>query len=172
MKKVLAIFCFIAITAAQTTQPEVAMDHIKACYIYNFSRYIEWPLSYRQGNFVIDVLDGTPIMISELSKMAATQTAGSQKFEINNVLSVEKIGKCNILYIPTNKSTAIKKAVLKLKNFSTLIITDDDGATKLGAAINFVVKDNRQKFELNRNNAQKNKLVVSSNLATLAILVE
>ncbi|MEO6883734.1 MAG: YfiR family protein [Bacteroidia bacterium] len=172
MKKLIAFLFFIALTAAQGVQPEMAVAHVKACYIYNFSRYIEWPENYRQGDFVIDVLGGSPTILSELAKMAASQTAGSQKFQINNIISVDKIGKCNILYIPSNKSVEIKKAVLKLKVSSTLIITDDPGSTKLGAAINFVVKDNRQKFELNRNNAQKSKLVVSSNLATLAILVE
>jgi hypothetical protein len=41
-----------------------------------------------------------------------------------------------------------------------------------GSGINFVVKNNRQKFELNKNNVEKYKLKISSNLEALAFSVK
>ena len=34
-------------------QAEEANAKIKAIYIYNFTKYIEWPDSYKEGSFVI-----------------------------------------------------------------------------------------------------------------------
>ncbi|MDQ3112010.1 MAG: YfiR family protein, partial [Bacteroidota bacterium] len=60
----------------------------------------------------------------------------------------------------------------RLKGKATLLVTEQPGLAKKGSAINFVVVENRQKFELNQNNAEKNNLKVSSSLLALAIPVE
>jgi len=41
-----------------------------------------------------------------------------------------------------------------------------------GAAINFVVRENKQKFELSKKNIENQKLKVSSSLEALAITVK
>jgi hypothetical protein len=52
----------------------------------------------------------------------------------------------------------------------TLVITEKKGALNEGSAINFVIVDNKLKFELKVSNATKNGLKVSSNLETMAIV--
>ena len=53
-----------------------------------------------------------------------------------------------------------------------LIITEKEGLVEKGAGINFIIKNNRQKFELNKKNVEKYKLKVSSNLEALAFTVK
>jgi hypothetical protein len=60
----------------------------------------------------------------------------------------------------------------KIRGKSTLIITEKPGLARQGAAINFVVQENKTKFELNKGNAEKYDLKVSSNLLSLAIVVD
>ena len=55
---------------------------------------------------------------------------------------------------------------------STLIITEKQGLVDKGAGINFIIKNNHQKFELNKKNVEKYKLKVSSNLEALAFSVK
>lgn len=171
MKKLNLILFVLLLSISALGQVDVkqAEAHIKAVYIYNFSKYVEWPSDYRQGDFVIGVVNGSPAMIAELTKMAASKTAGSQKFIVKNYKSANDIDKCNILYIPETSNGQLPDALKKLKGKSTLLVTESIGDAKRGAAINFVLKNSKQEFELNKGNAERSKLVVSSSLTTLAI---
>jgi YfiR/HmsC-like len=168
------VFLFVSVlllgfAAVGQVDVKQAEAHIKAVYLYNFSKYIEWPTDYRQGDFVIGILNGSPAMIAELNKMAASKTAGSQKFTVKNYKTAAEIDRCNILYVPETSNTQLLDVLRKIKGLSTLLVTESVGDAKKGAAINFVLKESKQEFELNKGNAERCKLVVSSGLAALAI---
>jgi hypothetical protein len=144
---------------------------IKATFIYNFTKYIEWPASYKQGNFIIGIVGTTPLL-KDLSNMAATKKAGTQPFEIQSFPNVNAISKCHLLFVASDNAANIKEISNKMKGYSTLIVAEKPGCAKLGAAINFVIQENKQRFELNKANAEKYNLKIGSSLAGLAILVE
>ena len=172
----LKILCFFAIFPVvfgfQNAPGGDANARIKSVFIYNFTRYIEWPAEYKTGNFVINLFGNNSAVLTELNNMAKTKTVGTQKIEIKNTTTLDGIGKCHILYITPDVSVSMKDIIAKLKGKSTLIVTEKPGQAKDGSAINFVVVDNRQKFELNQANAEKYSLKVSSSLVALAIPVE
>lgn len=172
MRKVYLLLSLVLVLTANAFGQGQAFEQVaaktKVIYIVNFIKYIEWPPDYRSGDFVIGVLNANPAMLQELNKMAATKTAGSQKFVIKNFKTVEEIDKCNILYIPESSNNLLAEATKKLHGKSTLLITETEGDAKKGAAINFIAKDNKQAFELNKAIAEKCGLVVSSGLKALA----
>ncbi len=63
------------------------------------------------------------------------------------------------------------EALSKFKGKSVLIITEKQGLAKVGAAINFIVEESKQKFELNKNAAAKAGLNVGSSIEKLAASV-
>ncbi len=144
---------------------------IKAIFLYNFTKYIEWPSDYKSGMFKIGILGSTD-MIQELEQMASKKKVGAQQIVISKFASVDAITKCHMIYIPREKSGTLAEVVKKVGGNSTLIITDKEGSARKGAAINFVVESNKQRFELNVSNALKHNLKVSSNLSGLAIVVQ
>jgi len=146
-------------------------SRIKAVFILNFTKLIEWPQSYRVGEFVVGIIGETPLY-SELTKMAKVKKVANQSLVIKQFKTIAEIDKCHILYVTEAKSNEISEIIKKIKINSTLIITEDQGLIKKGAGINFIVQDNRQKFELNKANVEKYKLKVSSNLEALAITTE
>lgn len=144
---------------------------LKAVFIYNFTKYIEWPKKYQEGYFVLGVLGETPLF-SELTKMAQTKKIGNQSILVKKYTSVSEIENCHILYVSDKKSNLLNEITEKTKISSTLIVTEEEGLVDKGAAINFVVRGNKQKFELNKKNIEKQKLKVSSSLESLAITVK
>lgn len=171
MKKIYIFLCLVLSTISLVGQPDVkqAEAHIKTVYLYNFSKYVEWPTEYSSGNFIIGVVNGSPALLAELNKMAASKTAGSQKFVVKNYQSASEIDKCNILYVPETSNGQLPDILRKIRGNSTLLVTETVGDAHKGAAINFVLKDSKQEFELNKGNAERCKLVVSSSLSALAI---
>lgn len=168
MKKIsLIIALFLSISICSNAQ----VPKLQSIFIYNFTKYIEWPTSYNTGNFVIGVLGQSPL-IKELTTLSKSKKVGNQPIVITKFHNVEEISKCNILFVPINKSSQLNNVVNKLKGKSTLIITEKKGMAKQGAGINFVIIDNKQKFELNKTNISKYNLKVSASLINLAILVQ
>ena len=117
---------------------------MKAVFLYNFTRYIEWPESYKQGNFVIGLLGETAIT-DELNKVAQTKKAVNQTIEIKRFGSLSDVSECHMLYVSTSKSGDLASAIQKTKSRSTLVITEQDGLAVKGAGISFKVVNNRQK---------------------------
>jgi len=76
-----------------------------------------------------------------------------------------------MVYLGEDRAQQFDALKSKLKNKSTLIITNGEQMAKQGAAINFVVVDGHPKFEMNKAVFENHHLKVSSALATLAILV-
>ena len=112
---------------------------IKAIFIYNFTKYIEWPENQKQGDFVIGVLgNSNPNLIKELDKMATLSKIGSRGFVVKIYNSVEEITKCQLLFITAEKSNLITAAVQKVAKNNTLVIGENTGQIKKGAVINFV----------------------------------
>ncbi len=153
-------------------QSEEANAKIKTIYIYNFTKYIEWPESYKEGNFVIGVLGTSVPLVTELNKMASSKTVGTQKFEIKPVSTAAECAKCHIIYILTDNSSQLADVLGKVKGKSALIVTDKSGLATKGAAINFFVDGNKQKIELNRSNIEKYKLKVASTLVEMSVQVK
>jgi Fe-S cluster assembly iron-binding protein IscA len=146
---------------------------IKAIFIYNFTKYIEWPENQKQGDFVIGVLgNSNPNLIKELDKMATLSKIGSRGFVVKIYNSVEEITKCQLQFITAEKSNLITAAVQKVAKNNTLVIGENTGQIKKGAVINFVYQENKQKFELSKTNAERSGLTVSSSLINMAILDE
>lgn len=145
---------------------------IKAVFLYNFTRYFEWPEAKKTGNFVIHVIGNNSSLLKELNDLSAKKMVGNQKIEIK--FSNEFDGKSapHILFVLTESSKSLSDATSKLKGKGTLIIAEKEGAAKSGAAINFVVIENKQKFEYSKNSAVKAGLKTSEDFKSLAIAID
>ncbi len=145
--------------------------HIKATFIYNFTRYIEWPAEYKKGSFVIGIL-GETRMLQELTSMKQKTSRGNQPFQITKFSSVNSINKCHMIFIARSRSHELGLVVKKMKDFKTLIITEKPGLIEKGAGINFVIDNNKQGFEINRGSIKDHGLSLSSNLVAFATVVK
>ena len=177
MKRILPILISLLCISADWVRmpvqdPNASLAKVKASFIYNFTKYIDWPDKYKEGNFVIGVL-GTSTFYNDLTALLSTKTVGNQTFEIKSFTNAESVaGVCHILFVPAENSSMLPDILKKLKNKSTLIITEKPGLAKQGSAINFVVANNKQRFELNKSNIEKYNLKVSTTLTALAIQIE
>jgi hypothetical protein len=161
-KLIVVAIVFISLKAS-------AQDYkFHSVFMYNFTKYIQWPSAYQSGDFVIGVLGDSPI-IESLEKMAENKTVGTQKFAIVKYGSTADISKCHMLFIPSGKSGDLAQALDKVAGQSTLVITEKAGMGKKGSSINFILVDGKWKFELNRGATEKSSLKVSGELARLAI---
>ncbi|WP_083631321.1 YfiR family protein [Labilibacter marinus] len=143
----------------------------KALFMFNFAKYIEWPASSNQTEFVIGVY-GNDEIITELKKLAAARKINNKSIVVKSVKSPSEAGNAHIFYIPPSKSGEIDKVTSFFTGKSTLIVSDKDGLCKKGAGINYVMQGGKMKFEVNKANIIKQKLKVDPKLISLGIEIK
>jgi hypothetical protein len=145
-------------------------EKFKALFMYNFTKYIEWPFEYQQGDFTIGVFGSSPI-VTELEMIASKRKAGNQTLIIQQFNSVNDLRKCHILYIPTNKSASLQDILNKIGSNPTLVITDAPGLAHKGSLINYVLKGSQQDFEINKRKIESVHLKINSTLLSLGTII-
>ena len=140
---------------------------LKASYIYNFAKMIDWPQAEKTGNFIIGVY-GNSSVYKELIKKYAAKNIGNQHIEIKKLSNTPTVGKIHLLYITKEKSADISKLMENAKEEAVLVVTESKGALEKGSIINFVIVNNSLKFELNIGQASEHELTVGSRLKDLA----
>jgi hypothetical protein len=167
MRKIFILFSIFFILGVSAMHAQ--NEKFKALYIYNFTKYLEWPDSFNEGNFVIAVLGNSPI-VDELIIIAAKRKIGFQPIVVEKINSVSEVDNAHILFIPPGKSNQIASAVNQLKDKPTMIITDKSGSIGSGACINFIVQSGKQKFEISKDNILARDIKVGSDLLSLGII--
>lgn len=173
MRRVLLLFfAFLALSTDWVEyayyQKDDTQAKIKATFLYGFTKYFDWS---GDGNFVIAIIGQNPGLITEMNKIAATKQVSGRRITIVNEQNVKDVDRADILFLTPDKSAMLNDAVSRFKGKGTLIVTEKNGLAKVGATINFVVEENKQKFELNKSAASKAGLTIGSSLEKLAVSV-
>jgi len=140
----------------------------KAVFTTNFIRYIGWPETARQGDFIIGVIRDKE-MADYFKGLSNGKKFGFQNIVVKEFKSPDEVEYCQVLFIPATVNLSKKASMIidKLGRKNSLIITEKNGATKYGSMINFVIKDDKLKFEISKSNAAKFGLQISSKLENM-----
>ncbi|MCW3785143.1 YfiR family protein [Plebeiibacterium sediminum] len=167
-KQFLILFFLVLIPLTGFSQ----VEKYKSVFTLNFIRYIGWAEEAKQGDFVIGVLKNSKIA-DWLTEQSAGKKFGYQNVVIKQFNSVEDVTDCQVLYVSSYINFSRHAETLKgTLGKNSLIITESEGATDHGAVINFVVRDNNLKFEVDEANAQTLGLSISSKLANMAAAIK
>lgn len=139
---------------------------LKADFIYRFVDYVYWKNYTKEQTFKIAVLQGSPITASLL------KTTKNKKIDIKEYKNLKDIRSCNILFIPYNCTIPIQTILTNFSGKPVLIVTEQNGYGKKGAHMNFIMMENKLKFEVNLKAINKAGIGISSFLLQHAIIVQ
>ena len=145
--------------------------NLKAAFIYNFTKYIEWKTVSADSEFIIGIIGASPIN-DPLVEVIKTETVDGKKIIIKQFNKTADISGCHILFISRNSGVALEDILAKTTGKGMLIISEQDGYAKIGTAINFVIVNRKLKFEANVKAINTAGLAASSQLLKLAIIVK
>jgi hypothetical protein len=156
---------------AQTRALESA---IKATYLYKFAPFVEWPASAFEGpsSPLHLCVVGDDAVAQLVDEAVRTQGPGvARPMVVRRLPTVARDSGCHIAYIhPSNAETA--PAMLEsLRAVPILTVTDGARDRRSRGIVNFVVQDNRVRFEIDLAAAVESGLTVSSKLLNLAVTI-
>ena len=150
---------------------------IKAGFIYNFAKLVEWPTaSFAQPDspIVIGILGEDPFGAT-LDRIVADKKINGRGFAVKRVKwsrDFKDLRDCNILFVSSSEKEHIESVIDAMKGLPILTIGDAPGFAKRGGIINFMLEDNKVRFEVNVEAAKHADLTISSRLLTLAKIVQ
>ncbi len=165
------MFCLISLRFQQPNNYDTN-SKIKAVFLYNFTRYFEWSDNKKVGNFIIYVVGKNENLITELKTLASKKKVGNQDIEIKNSFNFDPSISAQIIYLLSDVSKSIPEVTSKSRGKGTLIVAENHNACKTGSSINFVVIENKLRFEYNKSNAVKAGLKTNDDFKALAINIE
>ena len=159
---IIATVAPLAVPAAEPV--EVA---VKAAYLTKFGIYVDWPDATPGSELNLCVAGEDPFG-KTLDSAAAKQQPGNRPIVVRRLKTVTPESGCDIAYFGNGDPTTLQ-TIDSLRGSPVLTVSDNGGK---GAIVNFVLKDNRVRFEIDETAATENNLVLSSKLLSLALNVK
>ena len=166
-----------SMAAAQAVDPPDSSEYlIKAGFIYNFAKFVEWPstaFSQPDSPIMIGVL-GTDPFGSVLDRLVEDKKIGQRGFVVKRYKwgkDLKDLKECKILFVSASEKAHIDEIVQAVKGLPILMVGETPGFAERGGIIRFTLEDNRVRFEINVDAAHQADLNISSRLLTLAKII-
>jgi hypothetical protein len=144
-------------------------DQIKAAYLFNFLKFIEWPAGALDEAIEV-CFAGAPGVHKSLQSAAAEKRIGARRVAVRALAAGEGPGHCAVVYLGETMDAG--EPLLQNARSSSLTVSDAPNFTRHGGAIQLYTEENRLRFVINVENARRAGLRISSNLLKLASNVE
>ncbi len=163
---------------AQTSDSSDSSEYlIKAGFIYNFAKFVEWPataFAQPDSPIVIGIL-GTDPFGNLIDRIVENKKIGARGFVVKRLkwgADLKELRECKILFVGDSGKAHVDELVQIVKTLPILTVGETPGFAERGGVIRFVLEDNRVRFEINVEAARQADLTISSRLLTLARIIQ
>lgn len=142
---------------------------LKAAFIYNFAKFVEWPASVFPNNgspIVIGVLGRNPFG-NELLDAVRDRRIDGRSIEIKQVRTAAEAGATQILFVSAGEERNFG-ALKNVLGIGVLTVGESALFAKQGGTINFNLAGDKLRFEINMAAARRSDLRISAQLLKLA----
>ena len=145
---------------------------VKAVYLYNFGRFVEWPASAgaKSDSFTVCVLGRDPFGPT-LDATLAGEVIGGKSVTAKRISHPQEADGCQIVFLSASEDSQLNKIIQALDKEAVLTVSDIQRFSQRGGMIQFVVEGDRVRFEVNLSAVQRAGLTLSSELLKVATTV-
>jgi hypothetical protein len=174
-----ALACAAGLAAGACVAPRAALAQhaeavalerqVKAAFLYKFLGYTEFPAAAfadAASPVVIGVV-GADDMAAELARIVAGRTVNGRPIVVRALRENELGGTQHLLFV-AGSDPAHTGRVLKAASGALLDVTECDNGLQQGSVINFRIVDERVRFDVSLDAAERNNVKLSSRLLTVA----
>jgi hypothetical protein len=170
-----AALCFLAMSrgaAADARASSADEWQIKSAFIYNFTKFVEWPEAALGGPsqpIVIGVLGEKPLA-QQLAALVAGRNVNGRSIEVRSVRTAAEARATQLLFVTAAEESRFAAMRDDLADSPVLTVGETPSFSVTGA-IGFVQEGEKLRFEINVDIAERSHLKISSQLQKLAAAV-
>jgi hypothetical protein len=142
---------------------------VKAAFLSKFPGYVEWPAAASPGNgpVAIGVVESDS-MADELARVASARTPGARPVVVRKLRRSDPLEGLQVLFVGRGAEPALPALLRASRGLPLLVVTESDAGLGAGGMINFVVVDNKVRFDVALRPAEAGSLKISSRLLAVA----
>jgi hypothetical protein len=161
-----------ACTAAETT-PGAGEYEVKAAFLYNFTKFTDWPprvFPSSNAPIVIGILGEDPFGKTIDDVVSGEVVAGHPLF-VKRLRADDDLRSCHVLFISRSEKERLPELLRQLKGTPVLTVSEVNGFAEKGGIVNLLLANKTVKMEINPAAAEHAGLQISAKLLKLARLV-
>jgi hypothetical protein len=169
----LALLILGATSAVFAQEMSVSEYSLKAAFLHNFAKYVEWPaeaLAEPAEKMVLCLLGEDPFG-DVLGEMEGRSVRGRQ-IVIDRAAELDDLERCHILFVCRSKKERLDGILGQLAGVGVLTVSDISGFAERGGMIEMLADEEVVRITINLGATQREGLVVSSRLLALARITE
>jgi hypothetical protein len=169
------VFCILILplSAKQANSGDLDAE-VKAAYIYNFTKFINWPQEENLSATTpirICVFGNDPI--GDTLKDLSSREAKGHPLKVEKYTSnVSSIPRCHVLFISRSEEQQLPLILKHLSGSNVLTTSDIPRFSRKGGMIGFVTEGGRVKIEINLRTSQQAGLKISAKLLEVSRIIQ
>lgn len=167
-----AILFLLGMLCPSASAAEIGEGDVKAAFVLNFIRFVEWPTSaFRspEDPIVLSIIGSDPTAAS-LASLDGKKVAG-RRVVVRKVPGLSALERCHLLFVGGSQKAALAQVLGAAQRWPVLTVSDIEGFAGRGGTIGFIRRDDSVGFEINEESARKAGLKISAKLLHLGKIV-
>lgn len=156
----------------QAAESEAAEYQIKAAFLCKFGNFVEWPAEAGASTqpFTIGVL-GSTVVVEAIEAAARGQSVNGRPIAVRPLQRGDPVDGLGIVFVARSHSARQAEVLSSIRDRPILTVTELSTGQATPGMINFVVVDDKVKFDVALPAASRNNLKISARLLGVARLV-
>jgi len=173
----LAICATLVLLAATPglVQAEVTKEYqVKAAFLYNFTKFVEWPparFADAQRPIVIGIVGRNPFG-DELAKITGGRKINGRDIVIRLVASEAEVLSADLIFVSVGEEEHLPDLTGTLQQAGILTVGESPRFAAAGGMITFVLERDKIRFQINQAASEQAGLKINAQLLKLAITVQ
>lgn len=170
---ILAAATALSLSSAYGQDQKPGEYQVKATFLYNFAKFVEWPGKkfIRNGDVINLCLLGEDPFGPAFDTIQ-DETVGNKRLVIKHLNRHQHLESCHLLFISGSEEADLAQIVKSIRGLSILSVADTKGFAQQGVIINFYIDRNKVRFEINVDAANRSGLRISSKLMKLGRIIQ
>jgi hypothetical protein len=163
----------VLLSASGVCSQAINEYEIKAAYLYNFAKFVEWPAqTFRNDKdpMQICILGENPFG-NMLRDTVRGKSAGGRSLVVRDIGDISEAPACQILFISASEHKRLKSILSGRRMTGVLTVGETEGFCAQAGVVNFKPENGRIVFEINLDAAAQANVRVSANVLGLAQIV-
>jgi hypothetical protein len=155
--------------AGEARAAQSAEREIKAAFLYNFAKFVEWPPGAfpEPASPVTLCVLGDDALGASLETVVKGETLNDRRLVVRRLRDPQEARDCHVLFV-SPAERRISQVLVSLRGAGVLTVGDGNDFLDQGGMIRLFLEQNRVRFDINLDAAERSRLKLSSKLLRLA----
>ncbi len=165
---IIFLICLTSVPVSVSSSETRAYE-IKAAFLYNFVKFVEWPdtlMKQSRGIITVGIM-GTGDF-GDAFDVITGRTVKDMKLSVRYFQKAEDLRACHLLFVSDSEKYRLREILESVRGYPVLTVGETEDFGRLGGIIRFYTENNRVRFEINISAALKADIRISAKLLEVA----